>query len=153
MEFKKLFLFAVSLCLVFTTNVLQSVHAHPTWLWCQPTLGSVSAFDIHSGCTSISQIWTLTLVLQEQHYLFLPVRAVFLCVQRMVWLPLSWVFDVHRCWCMIAHGGCTHTIREVHWKLTCRKIPHYTSDMNLCQYCIGLFSQTLYQLNYHHPTC
>ena len=33
--------------------------------------------------------------LQEQHYPFLSVCAVFLCVQTMLWLPVSGIFNVH----------------------------------------------------------
>ena len=37
--------------------------------------------------------------------------------------------------------------------LTWRTIPCCTRDLNPCQYCAGLFSQTLYQLSYSHPFC
>ena len=49
--------------------------------------------------------------LQEQHYLFLSVCAVFSCVQTMVWLPVFGIFnvrtdaDVCNCMCAYGHGN------------------------------------------------
>ena len=82
---------------------------------------------------------------QEQRYPFLSVCVVFSCVQTMVWLPGFGIFNKHT-------DGCTDIVRESALKVDSgRKIPCCTRDSNPCQYCIWLFGQTLYQLNYPHP--
>ena len=88
---------------------------------------------------------------QEQCYPFLSVCAVFPCVQTVIWLPVFGIFnmstDVDACNC--AQSGCLDTISESALKVDSgRKIPCRSGDSNLHQYCIWLFSWTLYQLSY-----
>ena len=51
----------------------------------------------------------------------------------------------------IAHGGCTDTVRQSALEVDSgRTIPCLTGDSNPHQYCVWLFSRTLYQLSYPH---
>ena len=85
--------------------------------------------------------------LQDRHCPFLPVCAVFSCVQTAAWLPVFGIFNAHT-----DDDGynCTQGLyrycKRVRWKLTGRKIPCCTGDLNLCQYYTWLFSQALYHL-------
>ena len=52
----------------------------------------------------------------------------------------------------IAHGGCTDTVRESALEVDFgRKIPCSTGYSNPRQYCVWLFSRTLYPLSYPWP--
>ena len=70
----------------------------------------------------------------------------------MVWLQVVGIFNVrvqmlkH----VIVHGGCTDTVRESALKVDSgRKVPYRAGNPNPRQYCVWLFSQTLYHLIYH----
>ena len=67
---------------------------------------------------------------QEQRYPFLFVCVVFLCVQTMVWLPVSGIFNVTQMLMhATAHGGCMDTVRESAVEVDCgRKIACRTGD-------------------------
>ena len=78
---------------------------------------------------------------QEQHYPFLSVSAVFLCVQTMVRLP---VFGILKCTPTlvpaIAHRGWTDTVKESALEVdTRRKIYCHTWYSNPHQHCTWLF--------------
>ena len=65
----------------------------------------------------------------------------------MVWLPVFGIFKVPQVLInAIAFGGCSNTVRDSGRKKTCR-----TGDSNPRQYCVWLFSRTLYQLSYPGP--
>ena len=50
---------------------------------------------------------------------------------------------------VIAHGGCTDTVRESAQEVDSgRNIPCRTGDSNQCRYCAWRFSRTLYPLSY-----
>ena len=75
-----------------------------------------------------------------QCYSFLLVSVVFSCVQTMVWLSLSGIFNVHTD--DDAHGECMDTVRESALEADLgRKIPCHTGDSNPHQYC-GWFFQS-----------
>ena len=62
--------------------------------------------------------------LQEQCYTFLPVCAVLLCFQTMVWLQILGIFNVCTDMYAIAQEGCMDTIKESALKVDSgRKIP------------------------------
>ena len=68
----------------------------------------------------------------------------------MIWLPVFGIFNMRTN--VDGRGDCMDAIRESALKTDPgRKIPCRTRDLNPCQYCTWLFSQTLYQLSYPAP--
>ena len=71
---------------------------------------------------------------QEQRYPFLPMSAVFSCLQTMVWLPVFRIFNTlspQTLMQAIALGGCTDTVTESALEVDSgRKIPCCTGDSN-----------------------
>ena len=109
---------------------------------------------IFLGSNSLSHkgIW-VALQEQEQHYSFLSVCAVFLCVQTTVWLPVFGTFNV----CTeISACECTRGLYRC-CKRVCTK--RWLREKSLAapgtQTCISVvpwfFSPTMYHLNYYHP--
>ena len=84
---------------------------------------------------------------QEQCYPFQSVCAVFLFVQTMVRLLVFRIFDVPIDACDCTLGLYGHR-KSQHWKLTGRKIPYCTREVNTCQYCAWLFGRMLYWRRY-----
>ena len=85
---------------------------------------------------------------QEQRYPFLSVCAVVWCVQAMVWLPASWIFNVPQTLMRTVAHSLYGQRKSLHWKL---KIPCHTWESNPRQYCAWLFSWTLCHLHHLAP--
>ena len=88
---------------------------------------------------------------QEQRYPFLSVRAVFSCVQTMVWLPVFGIFnvrvDVDSCNCTAQR-----LLESLHWKLTLgEKSLAALGSRTRVSTAPGFSVGTLYQLNYPRP--